>query len=314
MRALLLAAAVILLAGNARAASWPPAEVTLTVPGSAGSESAAYFSLYKEALAARIGKAPAMRFIPGQAGAEAWAMLADDPPDGSVLTNVLLPNLFLRALQPDSGVYPEGMAVCHIGGYSPCVLWVVSGSPLESIAAFAETARAAPDSLLVGGPGLFSAGQVASLALNRLTGTRAFYVPYAGSAEAAQAAAAKKVAAFWGYAVPPQSPRTAFRALGVAAESRVRSLPGVPTFRELGVELIGGAYFGVAVPGDVPEEFRRNIAEMFSAVAKEPGYISRAVAAGFVPLNLSGREAEDICESQRKAAARDVEEYSLTER
>ncbi|CAK7001833.1 MAG: hypothetical protein DELT_00061 [Desulfovibrio sp.] len=321
MRAFVVTVFFVLAAGVASAfmAAWPATDVAVTLPAAEGSESDAYFALFKDSLTSKTGKAVTPRRIPGQAGGDAWAKMADDPPDGSVVTNILLPNLFLRTYLQDSGVYPDNMAVCHVGAYSPCVLWVPSASAFDSVAALTEAARNTSGNFFMGGAGRYSVAQVAARAFDRQSGIRTTYVPYADGIAAAKAALNRDVTAFWGYSVPPVSSApsaltgASFKALAVAAENRLPAMPDVPTFRELGIDLVEGVYLGIAVPKDTSEAYRETISEAFSAIARESAYISGALAVGLMPLDIRGQELETLYGKMREKAAADVEEYSLTE-
>ena len=319
MRTVLLAGLfswlLVLFAGTASASvvPWPATDIAVTLPASEGSESDAYFALFKDSLAAKTGKAISVRRIPAQAGGVAWAKMADDEPDGSVLTNVLLPNLILRTYAPESGVYPQYMAICHVGAYSPCVLWSPAANAIESVTALAETIRNTSGNFMVAGPGRFSTGQIAARAFDRLMGVKTLYVPYAGSVEAAKAALNREAPVFWGYSVPPSVFGSSFKALAVASENRLASMPDVPTFRELGIDLVEGVYFGIAVPSDVSEYYRETISEVFSAIAKEPAYIARASAAGFVPLDIDAKGVKTLYKQLQETVGNRVEDYSLRE-
>ena len=55
------------------------------------------------------------------------------------------------------------------------------------------------------------------------------------------------------------------RALAVAMEARHPLLPDVPTFKELGVDWVDGAFRGIGVPKATPVEARRRLSEIFAA-------------------------------------------------
>ena len=265
---------------------WPSADVTFTVPYSPGSEAGTLLSLVRQGFEPRTGKKLVARNVPGRAGADAWARVVDDEPDGSVLTAVAIPDIFLRALQPDSGVSPDAIAVCHVIAYMPCVLWTAGPEALDSLDAFTEAAHEGNGNLLVSGPGSFSIGQVAARTMDRELGVRTSYIPYSDTVTAARAALTGKTRAFWGYSVPVTvegAHASAFKPLAVAAGERLPSLPEVPTFRELGIDFTLGMYLGVAVPLDTPDITREEIDEFFVEFAASPEFQDGAVRAGFVP-------------------------------
>ena len=285
---------------------WPVADVSLTIPASEESESNALYNLFSEAFATQTGKKLSFRYVPGLAGATAWARMVDDKQDGTALTAVTYPEFFLRTAQPDSGIAPESMLLCHVAAYSPCILW----GDFDSLQAFIDAAQIARGDLLVAGPGSYSAGQTAARALDRLAGIKTLYIPYAESAGAAIAGNERKVKAFWAYSMLPKQHGT-LRPLAVAAEQRMPSLPDVPTFLELGINLIEGSYYAIAVPAGTHKETVSAIATFFSGHAETEKFRAQALSLGFVPMNLALEDIPEFLDYVQGEASRKIEEYSL---
>lgn len=286
---------------------WPRADVTVTIPAGEKSESAALYGFFKDPFTAGTGKKLSFRHVPGLAGATAWARIVDDEPDGSVLTVVTYPEILLRALQPDSGINPENMTVCHVTAYSPCVLW----GNFASLQDFIDAALIARGNLLVAGPGRYSAGQAAARALDRQAGIKTVYVPYAESAAAAEAARNRKTEAFWTYAMDISPRDGTLRPLAVAAEQRMPSLPDVPTFLELGIDLVEGSYYALAVPAGTHGDTVSGIAAFFAGYGGSEAFRAKAASLGFIPMNLSLADIPAFLDFVREDAARKAEEYSL---
>ena len=61
-----------------------------------------------------------------------------------------------------------------------------------------------------------------------------------------------------------------FRSLAIASEERMAVLPDVPTFKELGYDVVEGAYRGVAAPPGTPDEIVNKLADTFDKVMKDP--------------------------------------------
>lgn len=291
---------------------WPFSEVTVTAPSIPGSESDALFSLAAKPFAEQTGKKFAIKHVPGQAGATAWARVVDDVPNGSALTAVTLPEFFLRALQPDSGVVPAHMSICNIIAYTPCVLWAPAEGPLADLDAFLDEAAAKNGSVIVAGPGRYSAGQLANRILNRQAGIRTIYFPYAGSLEAGKAVADQKASVFWAHSMPVAARGTSFKALAVAAEKRLPSLPDAPTFRELGLDVVMGVYYAAAVPFDTPEMTQDEISEFFSQLAATAAFRKKASALGFLPLNVPKDDVPVFVSRYQKTLQQQIEDYAMT--
>ena len=54
------------------------------------------------------------------------------------------------------------------------------------------------------------------------------------------------------------------RALAVAMDKRHPLLPDTPTFRELGVDWVDGAYRGIGVPKSTPAELRKRMSDLWA--------------------------------------------------
>jgi len=83
------------------------------------------------------------------------------------------------------------------------------------------------------------------------------------------------------------------RPLAVAMETRHPLLPDVPTFKELGVDWVDGAFRGIGVPKSTSPEQRRKIAELFAALNADPEMKELAAKNGFelVNVGLDGMDA-----------------------
>jgi tripartite-type tricarboxylate transporter receptor subunit TctC len=69
-------------------------------------------------------------------------------------------------------------------------------------------------------------------------------------------------------------------------------LPDVPTFKELGVEWVDGAFRGVGVPKSTPMEARKRLAELFLALNNDPEMKEMAFKSGFEIVNVGPAEME----------------------
>ena len=294
---------------------WPDGDVTFTVPFRQGNEADTLRALIRDAFVAQTGKKFTPRYVEGRGGADAWARMIDDPQNGTVLTAILLPDVYLRSLQRDSGVSLGNMAVCHIIAFMPCVLWVPAAGP-KTLDEFTDAVAEKNGAFQAAGAGSYSTAQAMAKMLDRQTGVRTTYIPYPSTAAAASAVSGGKAGAFWGYSVPvtvPDLPGAAFRPLAVAAANRVPAMPDTPTFRELGIDMVQGAYLGIAVPPDTPELTREEIVEFFSDLARSVPFRENAVRAGFTPMDVA-QEALSVFIAQESEAAKQLAEgYILSD-
>jgi tripartite-type tricarboxylate transporter receptor subunit TctC len=65
------------------------------------------------------------------------------------------------------------------------------------------------------------------------------------------------------------------------SEERMEVLPDVPTFKELGYDIVEGAYRGAAAPPGTPDDRVAYLAEAFEKVMKDPGVLQKMKENGF---------------------------------
>lgn len=63
------------------------------------------------------------------------------------------------------------------------------------------------------------------------------------------------------------------RVLGVSMDKRHPKFPKVPTFKELGYDLFGGAYRGIAVPKSTPDNIKKQVSELIGEINRDPEFI-----------------------------------------
>lgn len=110
------------------------------------------------------------------------------------------------------------------------------------------------------------------------------------------------------YATSAVNQGDALRMLAVAADERLPAFPDVPTFKELGYDLVGGAYRGVAVPDATPEELRTRISDIVTEINQRPDFVKKMEEGGFVLTDIPYAKmdafmAEKIAEYQEGAKA-----------
>jgi tripartite-type tricarboxylate transporter receptor subunit TctC len=76
------------------------------------------------------------------------------------------------------------------------------------------------------------------------------------------------------------------RALAVAMDKRHPLLPDVPTFRELGVDWVDGAYRGIGVPKGTSPEARKRLSDLWAALNSDPEMNVLADKSGFELISV----------------------------
>lgn len=69
-------------------------------------------------------------------------------------------------------------------------------------------------------------------------------------------------------------------------ENRHPEFPTIPTFRELDIDMVDGAYHGIAVPSDTPVTVQKAISALFSRISQDPEAIQKNQAFGLASPDI----------------------------
>ena len=297
MRRILLAL-VTALVGFALA-QYPDQPITYTIPFNPGGESDVTARLQQEGLEEILGTDIVIQNQDGGGGAVAWSEFQRSAqPDGYRIISVNLPHIIAQpASRADAGYTTDGFDVLYWFHFTPNLLVVREDSEFQTLEDLLTFAGENPQVITVGGSGTLSANHLETLRLENAADVDLTYIPFTGSSPTYPAILGGHVTALMTYSTTPFAV-DGVRALAVASEERLPFLPDVPTFRELGYDIVGGAYRGVAVPSGTPQEIKDTLIAAFDA---ETNNISDAQSElGYLPTYLSGDEAVAVIEEMRQ--------------
>ncbi len=302
IRTLLGAAGVaaVALAGGQALAEFPEKQVTYIIPFGPGGESDITARMQQEVFSKHAnGQDVVIQYKPGGGGSQAWAQLNSLPADGYTWMGANVPHTILQPLIKDPGYETDDIAVVHYFHYTPDAIVVPKDSQFKDLAALIDYAKKNPGMVTFAGSGSNSANHLMQQQLDKLAGIKTTYVPFKGTGAAVQAIMGDQVTAGATYStVGVNYPDT--RVLAVAAEERMPSLPDVPTFKELGLDWVGGAYRGVAVPKDTPEDIKKRVSGIVQAINDDPVFRKKMEDGGFVVTGIGYEQMPEFLAEQKK--------------
>lgn len=235
---LALALACVPLASWSQAADWPTRPIKLVVPYPPGGGSDLVARSLGEALHRRLGQTVVVDNRAGGTGtiganavakatADGYTLLLNQPGPGvtSLYTLKSIPYNPLRDLAP-----------VVLLGKAPIIVLVPTDSPYKTLDDLVRFARANPNKLDFGSPGIGTAGHIAGELLQQLAGIRMSHVPYKGSASTAGGLMGGQVAVAFD-TIPPNLALVQggkLRALALASDARSPNLPEVPAGADAG--------------------------------------------------------------------------------
>ena len=227
-----------------------------------------------------------IQYKAGGGGAIMWSSANTLPVDGVNIYGINLPHVVLQPMEGQVQYKTEDLAPVYWYHYTPDALVVPEASPLKNFADFVRVAKADPNKLNLGGSGQNSANHAAHERLNAAFGVKTTYVPFKGTGDMALAVLGSHVDAAMSYTAFAINNKTKVRALAVAMDRRHPLMPDVPTFKELGVDWVDGAFRGIGVPKATSPEVRKRLSDLFASLNADAEMKELAAKSGFELVNV----------------------------
>lgn len=277
-----LTAAALLLAGCAStstggneeeaASNFPEHPITLVVAWDAGGGTDIIARAYAQSAEEHLGQKINVVNKPGGSGAVGWGEIAHSTePDGYTLTLVSGEIGYLREVD---GLYDFGAEhfdlITMINQDSPA-LAVRADAPWDTLDDFLTDAGSSTFSVGTAGPGLV--WDMAAKGLGEQADVTFTHVPFDGAAGAVQAVLGGSIEAmtFSLGEVASQVKAGEMKVLAVGLPERDPNFPDVPTFDELGYDVVSG-FRGIAGPAGMDPEIIATLDEAFVAMAEDSRY------------------------------------------
>jgi len=227
-----------------------------------------------------------VQYKPGAGGGLMWAQMNNLPGDGLNIVGINLPHIVFQPIEGEVQYKTQDVTPVFWFHYTPDALVVPDQSPIRSFADFIKAAKAEPEKLSLGGSGLNSANHAAHERLDSTFGIKTIYVPYKGTGDMTTAVLGSQVTGAMSYTAFAINNKGRVRALAVAMDKRHPLLPDVPTFRELGVDWVDGAYRGIGVPKGTSPEARKRLSDLWAALNSDPEMKVLADKSGFELISV----------------------------
>jgi tripartite-type tricarboxylate transporter receptor subunit TctC len=262
---LCLSAVALILFPDAVQAKFPEKPITYIISFNPGGESDITARLQESHLQKILGVPVNITHKPGGGGAVAWSEFQRTAkPDGYTVIGVNIPHIIGQPLmRKDAGYTTDGFELIMWFHFTPNALIVANESPFKTLDDFIKFAKENPAAATVGGSGTYSANHLETMRLERAADIKLTYVPHTGTGPVVPALLGGHNTAAMNYSMLAVQYSDKVRVLAVASDERVDTLPDAPTFKELGYDIVGGAFRGVAAPKGTPREIIDVLADAF---------------------------------------------------
>jgi tripartite-type tricarboxylate transporter receptor subunit TctC len=279
-------ALAVLIPTYSALAEYPDKPISYIIPFGPGGESDITARHQQPFFKEKFGEDLVISYKPGGGGAVGWAQLNSIKGDGYTIMGTNLPHIIVKPLEKDVGFKTDDITNVYMFHYTPDAIVVNKDSPFETVQDLIDYAKENPGKLTLSGSGKGTANHLAQIRFDGMAGIKTTYVAFKGTGKAVAALLGDQVKASWGYTSVGAKHSEQVRLLAVAMEARHPNFPDVPTFKELGFDLVSGAYRGIAVPKSTPEAVRVKLSEMIGQINADPEFRKRMENDGMALLDV----------------------------
>lgn len=279
-------------AGSEEDENYPTRAISLTIPYAAGGSADLQARIISESIQKDLGQTVNVISKPGGAGSTGMTAVKTSKADGY---NIILTAVGPSTLTPNANdvgydVTEDFKQIAQISE-APYGIAVNSSSGIESMEQLLEVARKGKVTYGTTGAGLHQ--HVVTDAFVKSQGDLDMeHIPFQGGAEAVTALLGNHIDASVNTIselIPHEG--NGVNILAVTSEERLTDLPDVPTFKELGFELISsGAWFGFMAPKDTPDDIITKLDESIKKALEDEVVIDQFKKAGLPISYLNAAE------------------------
>ncbi|GAA4325696.1 tripartite tricarboxylate transporter substrate binding protein [Pigmentiphaga soli] len=296
--AALLAVAGMIAAGPAAAAAesaadYPSKPIRFICTSAAGSPLDLMMRTTAKFLGDELKQTIVVENRTGGTGAVGMATAMNSPADGYVIVSATGSTSFLMA-DPKSSYSPDDFLFFRGLQAEPSAVAVRADSPYRTLGDLVKALRETPDKVSVGGYAAAGFHQFVFYRLQQVGNFKAIWVPFQGGNQAALALMGKQIdaAVLTPSSALGQVQNGDMRLLGISTEKRDPTFPGVPTFKEQGLDVVELLWRGLMVKKGTPPEIVAKLSAALDRVEAKPEWKAFMKANAQSPVNLTADQMQ----------------------
>ena len=299
MKKFILALLVVALAVSCAYAWAPKKNVTVIVAYKAGSGTDNTARVLSKFATATVGRTLVIQNLEGGSGSIGWTSLSMARPDGYTIGFVNLPTLCSNIVE-QLGDYKidDFVPICnHVNETS--LVMVAKDSPFNTLQELVAFAKENPGKLKASTNGMKASNHIGSELLAKSAGFQYMAIPYGGTADQLLALRQGEVDFSVAKEADIASMMSEVKILGVFSETRMDTLPDVPTLGELGYyDKWYGSARAIVAPKGTPADVIAFYEEAFKKAMEDPEYIAAAEKAGVTTLYMNAEDTGKMIQQQ----------------
>jgi tripartite-type tricarboxylate transporter receptor subunit TctC len=281
---ILASLAMLLVTGIASAQEFPTRPVTLIVPWPAGGPTDAGIRAMAEVAAKHLGQPIIVENKAGGAGTVGPAtMAATAKPDGYTIAQMPITVYRLPMMQNTTWTANDFTYIVHLTGYTFAAM-AHADTPFKTWQDVLDYAKANPGKITYATSGAGSSLHLGMEMMAEKSGVKFTHVPFKGAAEVnAAVAGGHTMLAAGGLSVKPMVDAGRVRLLNVWTAKRLKSVPELPTLKELGYPWVFDSPWGIAGPKGMDPKVVAKLHDAFKKAIEDEGVVATLEKYEMVP-------------------------------
>ncbi|CAH1690439.1 conserved hypothetical protein [Hyphomicrobiales bacterium] len=295
-----------LVSAAVAAADYPKRAIRLVVPYVPGGVTDSMARLLAQKLSERVGQPVVVENKPGAGGVIGAENVIGAAPDGhSLLFGTVTLTVYPSYEKNFTYDIHKDLAPITITSNAPYVISVSKDSPFKTLDDLIQYAKANPNKLNFGSPGVGTSTHLAFEYFLKAADIKMVHVPYKGSAATLPALMSGEVQAnmdtYIGIAGAVESGQ--IRPLAITSKERAAFNPSIPTADEAGLKnFTVDTWFGVFAPGKTPSDIVAKLNTELVEVLKDPQVVKNFTSQGSIIANSSEAFAQVLVDDEKKWA------------
>lgn len=250
----------------------------------------------------------------GGTGSVGFNATANATPDGHTVGILTVELVTIEHLGVAEVNHEDVMPIMQYN-FDPAALTVPEDAPYDTVGEFVDYAEDNPGEISVSNSGPGGIWHLSAAGFAQEAGIELDHVGYDGAAPATEAVLNGEVQATTssGAEVAPQVLDGPLKTLATFGEERLDIMPEVPTLMEEGIDFTMGAWRGLGVPNDTPEDRIDTLYETFYDVYESDGFREFMDNSGFGLIHRDTEEFGDFMQQSYEDFGELIDNLDLQE-
>lgn len=298
-------------------AAYPDKPIKLVVPYAVGGTTDIIARVVGVKLGSILGQTVVIENKPGAGGSVGSAFAAKQPADGYTLVMAVESSHAVNPNVYEKSPYDPVKDFAPISNLAdvPNVLVVNPELPAKNMEQFIQLLKSNPGKFAFGSSGNGGLSHMNGELFMSVTGTKMLHVPYKGLGPALNDLVAGQLQVVFDN-IPSsfaliQGQR--IRPLVVAAKERLKALPDVPTYAEVGLPSLNNpSWFGLAAPANTPDAILDTLNRAVIQALKDPETVAAIEKQGALPSPMTRKDFGTLIQKSNEQWEKVVKDIGFT--